>query len=163
MRSPFQLRSQSQTRDRTDADVRPRTGGESTASDRSDSVADATLFRVGRALFGGVLALNAVDNLRNLEERAGYADAKNAPAPKQSVPAVSGALLAGGLGVVLWRRPAAAAAAIAGFLASTTPVMHDFWNQEDEQERQQELIHFLKNTALFGAALAFMTEGQRRE
>lgn len=39
--------------------------------------------------------------------------------------------------------------------------MHDFWNEDDPQQQQQELTHFLKNTALLGAALAFLEVGQR--
>ncbi|MDG5761170.1 DoxX family membrane protein [Natronococcus sp. A-GB1] len=119
-----------------------------------DSVTDTALFRLGRVLFGGVLAFNAIDNLRNLEERIGYAEFKGVPEPDRTVPAASVGLLLGGLGVVLWKLPAAAALGIAGFLAGTTPVMHDYWNQDDEESKQQERIQFLKNTALFGAALA---------
>ncbi|MFC4438308.1 MULTISPECIES: DoxX family membrane protein [Natrialbaceae] len=141
----------------------------SDATDRSDASADGSplaetaLFRLGRVLFGGILAFNALDNLRNLDERIGYAESKNAPFPEIAVPAVSGGLLLGGLGVVLWRIPSAAAAAIVGFLVSTTPVMHDFWNLEDPEQKQQQLIHFLKNTALLGAALAFLKVGQRHD
>lgn len=119
------------------------------------------VFRFGRALFGGILAFNALDNLWNLDERIAYAEAKNTPLPEYAVPATSGGLLLGGIGVALWRRPSAAAALIAGFLVSVTPVMHDFWNLDDPEEKQQQLIHFLKNTALFGAALAFLRFGRR--
>lgn len=153
-------------RQRTDDSVSSANTGTDTRTSReprSRSRSHSPLFRVGRALFGGVLALNAVDNLRNLEERVAYAEAKDAPAPEQSVPLISSGLLFGGLGVALWQRPATAAAVIAGFLASVTPVMHDFWNYEDDEQKQQELVHFLKNTALLGAAIAFMKEAQRRE
>ncbi|WP_323172451.1 DoxX family protein [Natrialba sp. PRR66] len=119
------------------------------------------VFRLGRALFGGILAFNALDNLWNLDERIAYAEAKNTPMPEYTVPATSGGLLLGGIGIALWRRPSAAAALIAGFLVSVTPVMHDFWNLDDPEEKQQQLIHFLKNTALFGAALAFLRFGRR--
>ena len=126
-------------------------------------VTETTLFRLGRALFGGILAFNAVDNLRNLEGRIAYAESKDTPLPRISVPAISGGLLAGGIGIAFWRAPAAAAAAIASFLIGTTPIMHDFWNVDDPEQQQQELIHFLKNTALLGAALAFLQIGQREE
>jgi putative oxidoreductase len=36
--------------------------------------------------------------------------------------------------------------------------MHDFWNTEDDQQ-QEEMITFLKNTALLGAAIAFLVRG----
>jgi putative oxidoreductase len=134
-------------------------------SDPSDdgSVTDAALFRLGRILFGGVLAFNALDNLRNLEERIGYAEFKGAPAPGRTVPAASVGLFLAGLGITLWKLPAAAALGIAGFLAGTTPIMHDFWNQDDAEATQQERIQFLKNTALFGAALAFVRVARRGE
>ncbi|ELY95022.1 DoxX family protein [Natrialba hulunbeirensis JCM 10989] len=135
----------------------------STESEPADPPASSSwLFRLGRALFGGILAFNALDNLWNLDERIAYAEAKNTPFPEFTVPMTSGGLLLGGIGVALWRRPSAAAALIAGFLVSVTPVMHDFWNVEDPEEKQQQIIHFLKNTALFGAALAFLKFGRRR-
>jgi hypothetical protein len=45
-------------------------------------------------------------------------------------------------------------AAIAGFLVGVSPLIHDFWNMEDPQQRQNEMINFSKNMALLGAALA---------
>ncbi|MFC6719470.1 DoxX family membrane protein [Natrialbaceae archaeon GCM10025810] len=149
----------------SDEETRIPTAGSREAESESAAgpIQETSLFRLGRGLFAGVLALTALDNLRNLEERVQYAEAKNAPAPSVSVPAISGSLLVGSAGLVLWRAPAAAAAAIAGFLAGVTPVMHDFWNQEEPEQRQQEFTHFLKNTALFGAALAFATLGRRTE
>ncbi|WP_436344297.1 DoxX family membrane protein [Natronorubrum sp. FCH18a] len=130
-------------------------------SGTGSEVTESTLFRLGRLLFGGILAFNALDNLRNLEGRIAYAESKDVPAPQLSVPAISGGLLMGGIGIALWRVPAAAGAAIASFLIGVTPMMHDFWNVDDPEEQQQQLIHFLKNTALLGAALAFLKVGQR--
>ncbi|SDR09821.1 DoxX family membrane protein [Natronobacterium texcoconense] len=126
-----------------------------------DDVATSPLFRLGRVLFGVVLAFNAVDNLRNLEERIAFAESKDAPKPRLSVPAISGGLLFGGVGIALWRVPTAAAAAVAGFLVGVTPLMHDFWNVDDPEEKQNQLFHFLKNGALLGAALAFLHVGRR--
>lgn len=140
-----------------------RSSNESADSSSTVPITETPLFRLGRALFGGILAFNALDNLRNLEERIAYADAKNTPKPGLSVPTTSAGLLVGGLGVALWRIPAAAAAAVAGFLLGVTPVMHDFWNVDDPEQKQQQQIHFLKNMALFGAALAFLKVGQKSE
>lgn len=125
------------------------------------TIIDTNLFRIGRLLFGGVLAFMAVDNLRELDERIQYAEAKNAPLPEVTVPAVSGGLLFGGIGVALWRIPSAAAAAIIWFFVSVTPAMHDFWNVDDPEQKQQEIFHFLKNTAILGAALAFLKLARR--
>jgi len=129
---------------------------EAAAATDERAVTESGLFRLGRTLFGAVLAFMAVDNLRNLEERVQYAESKDAPAPSLSVPATSGGLLIGGIGVALWRVPASAAAAVAAFFAAATPVMHDFWNVDDPELRQQEFFHFAKNAALLGAAIAFL-------
>ena len=141
-----------------------KSGERGTRSDPDEderSFVTSPLFRLSRALFGGVLAFMALDNLRNLDERTQYAESKGAPLPELSVPGASAGLLLGSVGVLLWRVPSLAATAIAGFFASITPVMHDFWNLDDDEGKQQQVTHFLKNIALFGAALAFFRFGRR--
>ena len=149
----------SQSEQRSDSTV-DQWSDETEAASEPD-VTESTVFRIGRLLFGGILAFNAVDNLRNLEGRVAYAESKDTPLASVSVPTISGGLLLGGISVALWRAPAAGAAAIASFLIGTTPIMHDFWNEDDPQQQQQEMTHFLKNAALLGAALAFLGIGQR--
>ena len=85
---------------------------------------------------------------------AQYADSKNVPAPKAGVIATGVALAAGGASIILGVKPKLGAAAIIGFLAGVSPVMHDFWNQEDPGQRQNEMINFTKNMALLGGAMA---------
>ena len=116
---------------------------------------DSRVFRLARLLFGGSAAFMALDNFLSLEGTVEYAEG-TAPKPEKTVPAISGTLLFGGLGIMLWKFPRLAAGAVATFLASVTPTMHDFWNVEDDQQREQQLIHFLKNTAMLGGALAFL-------
>ena len=116
----------------------------------------STSFKLARVLFGGVLAFTAIDNFRELDDMIAYAESQGAPMADRSVPFTSGSLLFGGLGVAAWKLPRLAAGAVATFLVAITPVMHDFWAKEDEQEREQQTIHFLKNTALLGGALAFL-------
>ncbi|WP_324665255.1 DoxX family protein [Haloarcula sediminis] len=133
-------------------------------SDTDDSAAQSsntsTAFRLGRLLYGGVLTVMAVDGLRNAEARAQYAEAKGVPMPAASNKAAHGLLLFGGIGVSLWRLPRLAALAVATFFLGVTPMMHDFWAAEDD-EAQQEQINFLKNTALFGTALALLGVASR--
>lgn len=135
---------------------RPTESAEGEAPPKTHS----TSFKLARGLFGGVLAFMAVDNFRNLDESVQYAESKGAPDPEVTVPLVSGSLLFGGLGIAAWKVPRLAAGAVATFFAAITPVMHDFWSIDDEEQSQQQLIHFLKNVALFGAALAFLRIGQ---
>ncbi|WP_406724906.1 hypothetical protein WJ438_09930 [Streptomyces sp. GD-15H] len=59
-------------------------------------------------------------------------------------------LLAGGLSIVLgvWADLGALLLAVFLFPAS---LMHAFWKETDPQSRQNERIHFLKDTSLGGA------------
>jgi uncharacterized membrane protein YphA (DoxX/SURF4 family) len=65
-------------------------------------------------------------------------------------------LVAGGASIIAGVQPKIGAALIAAFLAGVSPAMHDFWNV-DPSQRQTEMINFLKNMALLGSALAFMS------
>ena len=46
--------------------------------------------------------------------------------------------------------------AIVGFLAGVSPIMHDFWRNQDPGERNNNMMAFMKNVALAGGALALM-------
>lgn len=116
---------------------------------------------LARVLFGGVLALVATDNRRNLEGRIQYAETKDVPVPSPSVPGSNGGLPFGSVGIALWHAPAVAA--VSGFFVGVTPLMHDFWTVDDPDERQQQVIEFSKNTALLGAALAVLQLGRSQE
>lgn len=48
------------------------------------------------------------------------------------------------------------ALAILGFLAGVSPIMHDFSRNEDPNERNNNMISFMKNVALAGGTLALM-------
>lgn len=117
---------------------------------------------LGRLIFGGVLAYLAIENFRNIEDQIGYAEAKGIPEADKLVPLASGTLAFGSIGIILWRFPTLAAGAVAAFMAGTTPTMHDFWAADDPQERQVEQYQFLKNVAMFGAAVAFLRRARER-
>ena len=85
---------------------------------------------------------------------AGYAAAKHLPYPELSV-RMSGALLVGsGLSLLTGIKPQLGSAGVVLFLTAATLQMHDFWNQSDPAQKQNEMIHFSKNIALLGAAMA---------
>ncbi|MBV9484056.1 MAG: DoxX family protein, partial [Acidobacteria bacterium] len=62
----------------------------------------------------------------------------------------------GGSSVLLGLKPKLGALAILGFLLAVSPVMHDFWRNQDPNERNNNLINFMKNAALAGGVLALM-------
>jgi len=112
-------------------------------------------FLLGRLAFGGFFLYNAINHFKQRKGMAQYAAAKGIPEPEQAVVA-SGVLLAvGGVSMILGLKPKIGAAALISFLASVSPMMHDFWNQESGQETN-DMIHFSKNMALLGAALALL-------
>jgi putative oxidoreductase len=111
-------------------------------------------FLIGRAILGGFFLYNGINHFRQVEGLAQYAKSKKVPAARAGVIA-SGALLAlGGASLILGLKPKYGAAAAIGFLGSVSPIMHDFWNAQDPQQRQNDLINFSKNLALIGATLA---------
>lgn len=134
------------------------TAKSSTAGGRSDAESglETLPFLMGRLLYGGILTMMAVDGLRNADERAQYAESKNVPMPKLATNASHVVLLAGGVGISLWRAPALAASAVATFFMGVTPAMHDFWAVDDPDQKQQQMTHFLKNVALLGTALVLL-------
>lgn len=112
------------------------------------------LFLLGRAVFGGYFVYNAINHFQNHEQMTQYAKAKNVPLPGAAVP-LTGALLAiGGASMILGLKPRHGSMALLTFLGGVTPMMHDFWRQQDPAQRQAEMINFSKNVALLGAALA---------
>src|SRR6266851_1996743 len=87
--------------------------------------------------------------LRPAAERWSFVPGETEQAVRISggVQVVAGSLLALGW----W--PRLAAAAIAATLVPTTLAGHRFWEAEDEQQRKQQRIHFLKNISMLGGLL----------
>ena len=108
----------------------------------------------GRAVFGGFFLYNGINHLKQSEALAGYAAAKQVDYPHLAVKGSGVLLIASGLSVMLGIRPQWGAAGIALFLTGVSPKMHDFWKHEDAGQKQNEMIHFSKNMALLGAAIA---------
>lgn len=114
------------------------------------------LFVIGRMIFGGFFLYNGINHFQQHPGLAQYAGAKNVPNPEIAVSASGALLAAAGASLVLGLKPKLGAAGIVAFLATVSPVMHDFWSHEDPQQRTGDMIHFGKNMALLGAALALM-------
>ena len=113
-----------------------------------------TPFLIGRLLFAGLFITSGINHLKKRKEMAEYARAKGVPQPELAVTLSAVPLLIGGASLALGVKPKLGAMAIVGFLAGVSPIMHDFWRNEDPNERQTNMIMFMKNLALAGAALA---------
>lgn len=110
---------------------------------------------VGRILFGGYFVVSGLNHFMKTDQLAGWAEHKGAPHAELLVYLSGLMLVAGGLGVAAGAYPVVSVALIGLFLAVVTPWFHDFWNLEGE-EKQNQMTHFLKNVALFGAALTLL-------
>jgi len=131
----------------------------------------AVLRAIARPMLGAVFIIQGYDTLRHPEKVVKRAEPVVLPLKERvpilpddtedtvrlngAVQVVAGSMLA--LGVV----PRLAATVLAGSLVPTTLAGHRFWEQEDEQTRNQHRIHFLKNLAVLGGLLiaAADTEG----
>jgi uncharacterized membrane protein YphA (DoxX/SURF4 family) len=113
-------------------------------------------YLLGRMIFGGYFLYAGIHHMQESEAMAQYTASKGIPAPELAVKATGIALIAGGTSVLLGLKKEWGAAAIAGFLVGVSPLMHDFWKQQDPEKRQNDMINFGKNMALLGASLALM-------
>jgi putative oxidoreductase len=113
------------------------------------------IYGLGRAIFGGFFLYNGINHLTNPEALEAYAAAKQVENPHLSVKGSGILLTAAGAALLLGIAPRLGALGVAGFLAAVSPQMHDFWNAQDPGQKQGDMIHFSKNMALLGAAIAF--------
>lgn len=114
-------------------------------------------FLLGRLIFGGYFVMSGIHHFQQRKTMAQYAASKNVPMPDVAVTATGAMMVVGGASILLGIKPKWGAAAIIGFLAGVSPIMHDFWRMEDPQQRQNDMINFSKNVALAGAGLALMS------
>jgi uncharacterized membrane protein YphA (DoxX/SURF4 family) len=108
---------------------------------------------LGRAIFGGYFLYNGIKHFRNRRMLVEYARAKKVPAADLAVLASGAMIAAGGVSVLMGLRPKIGASMIAGFLLGVSPAIHDFWRQEEPQQKMNEMTHFTKNMAMLGGAL----------
>jgi len=108
---------------------------------------------LGRAIFGGYFLYNGINHFLHRRHLAGYAEAKGVAKPDIAVELSGAMMIAGGLSLLSGYRPKIGSALITAFLAGVSPQMHAFWRESDPQRREGEMVNFLKNVALGGAAL----------
>lgn len=83
----------------------------------------------------------------------GYAASQGTPAPSFLVP-VSGIIaFAGGLSIVFGYKAKLGALLIIIFLVPVTLWMHAFWKITDPMAQQMQMVMFMKNVSMMGAAM----------
>jgi putative oxidoreductase len=110
---------------------------------------------IGRILFVAIFIVSGLTvHLLNWRDGVAYARAKNVPAPELLVPASGLMAVAGGVLVALGLWADLGALLLAAFVFPVAIGMHAFWKVDEPMERLQEQVHFMKDVALGGAALA---------
>ena len=118
---------------------------------------------VARPMLASIFVIQGLDTMLHPERVAPRADPVVRPLA-ELLPGVAGQtedavrlngavqFTAGSL-LALGIAPRLSALAIAATLVPTTVAGHRFWEVEDDKERAQQRIHFLKNLAIFGGLL----------
>ena len=108
---------------------------------------------IGRILFGGFFLMSGINHFTKLEAMTGYAKYKKLPAAKLGVLISGLALVIGGIYIVLGYYADLGALLLAIFLVLAAVIFHNFWAETDATAKQNEMLAFMKDIALAGAAL----------
>lgn len=109
-------------------------------------------FLIGRIIVGGFFLMTGSNHFMKYNMMKGYAASKNVPAAGLAV-VVSGLLLVlGGASILLGVWPTVGVVLLLVFLVPTILMMHNFWAVA-EPEKMNQMIQFMKNTALIGFLL----------
>jgi putative oxidoreductase len=113
------------------------------------------VFLIGRILFAFVFVWSGLAvHLIGYKQGVQYARMYKVPLAELGVPLTGVMAVAGGVMVGLGLWGDLGALLIAAFLLLITPLMHAFWKETDAMQRQLQMVNFVKNFSLFGAALA---------
>ncbi|MFI7274409.1 DoxX family membrane protein [Streptomyces sp. NPDC049879] len=112
------------------------------------------LVLIGRIVFALLFLLSAFNHLTRSGPLAAYAAGKGLPSPRLAVLGSGVLLLVGSLSLLLGVWPDLGALLLVVFLVPTALVMHNFWTVSDPGARANDMLHFQKDMALAGAALA---------
>lgn len=116
-------------------------------------MAETVPLMIGRAIFGGYFLYNGINHFLHRDQLSGYAQMKGVPAATVAVQGSGALMILGGLSLLTGYKPKIGSALITAFLAGVTPSMHRFWSEQNPQQRQAEMISFMKNVALVGGAM----------
>jgi putative oxidoreductase len=112
---------------------------------------------VGRILYSLLFIAAAPGHFSS--ETIGYAASQGVPLASLAVPASGILALLGGLSIALGYKTRLGALALVAFLVPVTFMMHNFWAVPDPTMHQLQMVMFMKNLGLVGAALTFMVHG----
>ena len=124
---------------------------------------------LGRALFAPVFFLGAQNAIKNADGLAQLIDNRREqvglsglPVGSKELVQINGAAQIGLSGTMaLGIAPRLSALGLIGSLVPTTLAGHAFWEQEDESEKKNQTLQFVKNLAIVGG-LAFIAGAPKK-
>jgi|HubBroStandDraft_1064217.scaffolds.fasta_scaffold05178_5 putative oxidoreductase len=121
-----------------------------TPSTQASSLA-GPLVSLGRLFFALIFLMAGPNNFAS--QTIAYAKSQGVPLASLAVPLSGVIAIVGGLSILLGYRARLGAWLIALFLVAVTPMLHNFWTVTDPMTRQMQMIMFMKNLSMLGAAL----------
>jgi putative oxidoreductase len=113
--------------------------------------ASGPLVLLGRLFFVLIFVMAGPNHFRS--QTIAYAASQGVPLASIAVPASGIIAILGGLSILLGYRAKLGAWLIALFLVGVTPMLHNFWTVADPMMCQMQMIMFMKNVSMLGAAL----------
>ncbi len=117
------------------------------------------IFLAGRILFALPLIFMGSNHFLRLNDMTGYAASKGLASPQMAVIVSGLVLVLGAVSILVGYRGRIGAWFVAFFLLATAFMMHRFWAVDDPQMAQMEMINFLKNIIMAGAAFMMTKTG----
>jgi putative oxidoreductase len=118
---------------------------------KASSVSQAGLVLLGRFFYALIFLMAAANHFS--KQTIAYAATQGVPLASVAVPLSGIMALAGGMSILLGYRAKTGAWLIVLFLVPVTLMMHKFWTVHDPMMAQTQMVMFMKNVALLGAAL----------
>jgi putative oxidoreductase len=135
----------------------PSTYFQSSAAPRAAALPTHLLVPAGRALLAAIFLMAGPGHFS--APTIAYAASHGVPLAGLAVPLSGVMCLVGGLSVLLGYRARLGAALLAAFLVPTTLMLHAFWRVADPTAAQMDMVMFMKNLGLLGAALLMVHFG----
>jgi len=110
---------------------------------------------IGRILFSLIFIMSGLGHIFNGKEMVGMTEQMGVPLASLAVPLTGVMILLGGLSIILGYKIKIGALLIIIFLIPTSFIMHPFWKIADPMQAQINMILFMKNISMTGAALIF--------
>jgi putative oxidoreductase len=115
------------------------------------------IFLIARLIVGIFYLYNSYHHFHDYRMMSGYAGSKGIKAPTLAILDSGVLLLIGGLSILTGFLPYIGVISLVVFFLPVSFRMHNFWAIENPIEKRNQRIHFMKNMALMGSALMFLS------